>query len=108
MGVSAAWLCTVVASIQDDVRNWRAVDISNAVLMKEMGISDKKALYAARDKAVQHGWLIYTSRKDRRSAGVYEIQIPDEVKHGADAVETDNSETGELVLNQAYSRNKIS
>jgi len=86
MGGNAVALCVAIANALD-MEWWKEVKTSGhkkfgptrftiPQLMKLMGRS-KKALLDDRRQGVESGFLLFTSRKDTRAPGEYNIQIPD-------------------------------
>jgi hypothetical protein len=77
MGQNAVLLCVFIAHTEDAMHYSGACRFWNEQLLSVMGFRSAKQLDAARDKAVEAGWLVY-DRAGNRSVGRYWVTIPEQ------------------------------
>ncbi|QDT06892.1 hypothetical protein K227x_53150 [Rubripirellula lacrimiformis] len=83
IGHHAVCLVTHIAHTEDAARYQGPVRFWNSQLMEVLGFNSPKQLTAARDKAIQAGWLVY-HRVNDRSVGNYWTEMPDSVSRFSD------------------------
>lgn len=79
MGPASYAICSFVASIQDERRFQSPCVFFNGFLMEMLGISKVHTLIAARKRAIDLGWLGFTSGKKSREACQYWICVPERI-----------------------------
>ena len=80
IGAQAALLVIHVAHTEDAARYSGAVRFWNSQLQEVLGFKSSKQLPAARQAAIEAGWLFYR-RKNVRSVGEYWTLVPDRFRH---------------------------
>ena len=83
IGADACWLLTIVSLQEDSIKYARPVNYWNEQLQTLCGFGSKKRLVTARTKAVEAGWLKYTSGS-RTRPGTYQVKLPDGIKLSED------------------------
>ena len=76
IGTSAFALLCVIVHTEDASRYRGPCRFWNSQLMETLGFKSPKQLDAARDKAIEFGWLYY-NRAGNRQVGEYYVIIPD-------------------------------
>ena len=75
IGVPSAWMCTVIAHLEDVQRYRTPISFWNNQLMLVLGTRRPDTFREWRSKAVEAGWLHYENRGPRRP-GLYWVTIP--------------------------------
>ena len=93
IGQSACLLLVYIAHTEDAARYSGPVRFWNEQLMTTLGFRSPKQLNAAREAAIEDGWLVY-DRKHTRAVGRYFVTIPEQFEDLTDAVIEDNLSAG--------------
>lgn len=92
IGTDAFALLAVIVTTEDARRYTGPVAYYNEQLMPLLGFGSRKRLVAARDKAIEAGWLFY-SQGGKGVAGLYFVNIPKGLEQIPDGA---SDESGEL------------